>query len=189
MAANIADTAESAPFIVPDEKRYFRELMEISDIRRKLEHLNLFIQSEESTTNNNYSSGIPDSAFANPAFNNATASSDSIASSINNLTLHEKKELKADLDLRLSQLLTIVTKDKKNPAVIEEEQLAREIEAQRKEDEELDRQYHRGMKWTIGIAIGFGLMCIMIPATALLGRSQPCSKRTNYFHGISTYLE
>ncbi|KAK6496241.1 hypothetical protein TWF481_002266 [Arthrobotrys musiformis] len=163
MAANI-DTAESAPFIVPDEKRYFRELMEISDIRRKLEHLNLYIQSEESTTYNPAES----SAFANPAFNNAASSTDSIASSINNLTLHEKRELKADLDLRLSQLLTIVAKDKKNPVVIEEEQLAREIEAQRKEEEELDRQYHRGMKWTIGIAIGFGLMCIMIPATALL---------------------
>lgn len=142
--------------------------MEISDIRRKLEHLNLYIQSEESTTNNS-NTGTPDSAaFANPAFNNAAASTDSIASSINNLTLYEKKELKADLELRLSQLLTIVTKDKKNPVVIEEEQLAREIEAQRKEDEELDRQYYRGMKWTIGIAIGFGLMCIMIPATALL---------------------
>ncbi|KAK6502398.1 hypothetical protein TWF506_002978 [Arthrobotrys conoides] len=167
MAANISDSAESAPFIVPDEKRYFRELMEISDIKRKLEHLNLYIQSEESTTNSYSNGGIPDSAFANPAFNNAAASTESIAS-INNLTLHEKKELKADLDLRLSQLLTIVTKDKKNPVVIEEEQLARELEAQRKEDEELDRQYHRGMKWTIGIAIGFGLMCIMIPATALL---------------------
>ncbi|KAK6522213.1 hypothetical protein TWF281_002779 [Arthrobotrys megalospora] len=163
MAANIADTAESAPFIVPDEKRYFREMMEISDIRRKLEHLDLYIQSEQSSTDNS----TPDAAFANPAFNNAAASTDSIAS-INNLTLHEKKELKADLELRLSQLLTIVAKDKKNPVVIEEEQLAREIEAQRKEDEELDRQYYRGMKWTVGIAIGFGLMCIMIPATALL---------------------
>ncbi|KAK6330801.1 hypothetical protein TWF718_003001 [Orbilia javanica] len=168
MAANTTDTAESAPFIVPDEKRYFRELMEISDIKRKLEHLNLYIQSEESTAAAADNNSTPDPAFANPAFSNATSSTDSLVSSINNLSLYEKKELKADLELRLSQLLTIVTKDKKNPVVIEEEQLAREIEAQRKEDEELDRQYHRGMKWTIGIAIGFGMMCIMIPATALL---------------------
>ncbi|KAK6342037.1 hypothetical protein TWF730_001518 [Orbilia blumenaviensis] len=164
MAANVADTAESAPFIVPDEKLYFRELMEISDIKRKLEHLNLYIQSEESSSG----TSTPDAAFANPAFNNASASTDSIASSINSLTLHEKKELKADLELRLSQLLTIVTKDKKNPAVIEEEQLARDIEAQRKEDEAYEFQFRRGVKWTIGVAIGFGLMCIMVPATALL---------------------
>ncbi|KAF3923712.1 hypothetical protein ABW20_dc0104277 [Dactylellina cionopaga] len=162
MAVNINDTAESAPFIIPDEKRYFHEVMEIADTRKKLEHLNLIIQSEESSTESQ------DAAFVNPAFSNAAASTDSIATSINNLSLHEKKELRADLELRLSQLLTIVTKDKKNPVVIEEENLVREIEAQRKEDEELDRQYHRGMKWTVGIAIGFGLMCIMLPATALL---------------------
>ncbi|EPS42637.1 hypothetical protein H072_3390 [Dactylellina haptotyla CBS 200.50] len=162
MAANTTDTGESAPFIVPDEKLYFREVMEIEDIRKKLSHLKLIIQSEESNTTD------PEAGFANPAFTSASASTDSLTASINNLTLYEKKELRADLELRLSQLLTIVTKDKKNPAVIEEENLIREIEMQKKEDEALDRQYHRGMKWTIGIAVGFGLMCIMVPATALL---------------------
>ncbi|KAF3930018.1 hypothetical protein ABW19_dt0200702 [Dactylella cylindrospora] len=148
MAAN-TESAESAPFIVPNEKRYFREVVEIEEIKKKLEHLKLFIQSEESTA----TEGGDRDSFVNPAFNTATSSTDSIATSINNLTLHEKKELKADLELRLSQLLTIVTQDKKNPAKIEEENLLREIEAQRREDEELDRQYHRGMKWTIATAL------------------------------------
>ncbi|KAJ6264057.1 hypothetical protein Dda_0198 [Drechslerella dactyloides] len=164
MAANVTDTTESAPFIVPDEKRYIREVMEIEDTRKKLNHLNLIIQAEESTA---VAPGNDD-GFVNPAFASASASTESLATSINNLTLHEKKELKADLELRLSQLLTIVTKDKKNPAVIEEENLLREMEAQRREEEELDRQYHRGMKWTIGVAITFGLLLIMLPATALL---------------------
>ncbi|KAK6353486.1 hypothetical protein TWF696_005448 [Orbilia brochopaga] len=164
MAANITDTAESAPFIVPNDKRYIREVMEIEDTRKKLHHLNLIIQSEESTA----SAPSPDAGFVNPAFNTASASTDSLATSIDSLTLHEKKELKADLELRLSQLLTIVTQDKKNPIKIEEENLLREMEAQRREEELLDRQYHRGMKWTIGVAITFGLLLIMLPATALL---------------------
>ncbi|KAF3901739.1 hypothetical protein AA313_de0201385 [Arthrobotrys entomopaga] len=161
MSANATDT-ESAPFIVPDEKRYFREVLEIEDIRKKLSHLNLIIQSEESST------GEHDSGFVNPAFNSAAASTESLGLSINTLSLYEKKELKADLELRLSQLMAIVTQDKKNPMVIQEENLTREIEAQRKEEELMDWQYHRGMKWTIGVAVGFGLLCIMIPATALL---------------------
>ncbi|KAF3911573.1 hypothetical protein ABW21_db0201024 [Orbilia brochopaga] len=163
MAANVTDTAESAPFIVPNDKRYIREVMEIEDTRKKLHHLNLIIQAEESTT-----APGSDSGFVNPAFNSATASTDSLATSIDSLTLHEKRELKADLELRLSQLLTIVTQDKKNPVKIEEENLLREMEAVRREEEMLDRQYHRGMKWTIGVAITFGLLLIMLPATALL---------------------
>jgi len=154
----MADT-ERTPFI-PDEPvladLYAEETKEIEEIDAKLIQLVLLIQSEEQAT----ADGRP---YSNPAFDQI-----SLPASINDLSLDDKKDLKADLELRRSQLHQIIAKDKKNPIVIQEERdRLDEIETQ-KWQAERDRRWTKGAKWTIGIGIGFGLLCIMIPAVILL---------------------